>query len=199
MKKLILIVLTAVSLFTISAAGQSTLGVVWNSGTGWNTNSTMTYLYVSSNEVSRLSPRITNAPLVTTYTNIPITTNQLYSMFVTGAETNAPTIESDVSNQIRFQLLPYVRGTASKTFTMLSYTNVSWASFQLIQAPTNGVLSGTPPNITYTPTNGTGFNRDRFVYKSPEMAGGTNITYNYGIYFYWFNSAPALRDAFQVN
>jgi hypothetical protein len=92
-------------------------------------------------------------------------------------------------------MFPYYRGLANKTLVMLSYTNVAWTNFVLVLAPTNGVLSGTPPNVVYTPTNtSTYYNKDRFVYSSPEQFGGTNINYYYSVYFYWINSAPVLRE-----
>jgi len=197
MKKLILIAL-AVILYTISTAAQLTVSVIWDPGTNWNLNTIGTYLYMSTNDVyadtNRFATRVFNAPRIYTNSNVAVNTNALFSMYITAADTNNLTLESDVSNQVRFQLFPYVRGQSNQSLTLKSYTAITWAQFLISQYPTNGILSGTPPNLVYTPTNTGFFNKDRFVYKSPETFGGTNIFYTYSIYFYWFNSAPVLRE-----
>ena len=49
-----------------------------------------------------------------------------------------------------------------------------------MSAPTNGTITGTLPNVTYTPTAGfTG--TDIFVYKSPEVQNGTNVMNYYAV------------------
>jgi len=195
MKKLLILLLSFIVVFnSYSGMTNTTVGVSWDPGQYEDPTVVGTYLYISTNDISiNHQIRLFNPPLVYTNNDIPLMTNVLVSMYVTSVDTNSLD-ESIPSNQIRVEMLPYVRGVSSRTYTLKSYTNVNWSAFQLLEYPKNGVISGTLPNLTYTITNTAYFNNDKFVYKSPEVFYGTNINYYYALYFYWVNPAPVLRE-----
>lgn len=184
-------------LFTVCSFGQLTVGVAWDKGSNQNQEIIGTYIHISTNDIATTTNKLKLfvPPLIYTNDDIIITTNVLFSMYATAVDTNLPMVESDPSNQIRFQLIPFFRN-GSATFTLLSYTNVDWSKFELIEIPKNGFLSGTLPDLIYTPTNETYFRKDGFVYKSSEVFSGTNINYYYGIHIINSNKPPTLSDFF---
>ena len=113
-----------------------------------------------------------NAPLTNVTTTVEFDRVQAYRL----TAYNTAELESEPSNEVRFQMLlaaPY----ATNSFTLTGFTN--WQSAILSTPPTNGVITGTPPNIFYHRTNATAI-KDNFVYsieKRPLMSAGTNKVY----------------------
>lgn len=193
MKKLLLIVFLAL-IFNLNAFSQLTMTAFWVPGP---TNVAPTYFYISTNNIWSVTNRNDFRVLIpygiTNYTSA-VTTNRLFSMYVTTYYTNT-TAESRPSNQVRYQLFPIVRGKANYSLVALDYTGTNWFNFQIVISPTNGIISGVLPNLTYTPTNNVYFFKDRFVYKSPELFANTNILYYYSLHFINTNSPVSIQDA----
>lgn len=193
MKRLLLTVLTLLTLNT-NVSAQLTMTVFWKPG---STNLMPTYFYMSTNDIwlntNRNNLKVLVPVGLTNYIT-PITTNRLYSMYVTSLNTNT-TAETRPSNQIRYQLFPFIRGKTNYPFISLDYFGTNWSNFQIVTQPTNGIVTGTLPNLTYTPTNKAYFLKDRFVYKSPEIFAETNILYYYSVHFVNTNFPTVIQDA----
>lgn len=123
-----------------------------------------------------------------------VTTGVIYSTYVTAVSTNPPGSpiygESEPSNQIRYQRFNVHVGEAN-LLTLQGSTN--WSGAVLTVPPKHGILSGTPPNITYTPTNTITAVKDWFDYSIAETFSGTNITNFYSVHFLYPNSPPTLH------
>lgn len=180
-------------LFTACSLGQLSIGVEWDPSLNQTQEVIGTYIHVSTNDITTTTDKLKLfvSPLMTN-NDVVITTNVLFSMYATAVDTNT-FLESEPSNQIRFQLIPFIRNNPMP-FTMLSYTNVNWSEFELIVLPENGYLSGTPPNLIYIPTNKTHFIKDGFMYKSSEIFSDTNVNYYYEIHLINSNKPPTLFD-----
>lgn len=101
-------------------------------------------------------------------------------------------LESDFSNQIRYQYF-YVNANKATPLVLGDSGTTNFANFLLISSPTNGIITGTPPNVTFSPTVGfTG--KDSFSYKSPELFNEINITNGYGIYKVDINVPPNIKS-----
>ena len=129
-------------------------------------------------------------------TNIPVPINEVtqkvsvglvYSAFCTAVSTNS--LESKPSNQIRYQRFLTIIG---KPNIIILQGSSDWSQTVLTVAPTNGILSGTPPNMTYQPTNFIYAVKDFFVYKTPDMSSGDNITNWYSVHFLYGNNPPII-------
>ena len=107
---------------------------------------------------------------------------------------NTAGLESDPSNEIRFQML-LAAPDATNSFTLTGFTN--WQSAILTRPPTNGVITGTPPNIFYRRTNATAI-KDNFVYsieKQPLVSAETNVITNYfSVHYINPNMTPTITD-----
>ena len=113
-----------------------------------------------------------NAPNTNITTTIDI--GPTYAYHLTAYNTSG--LESDPSNEVRFRML-LAAPNVTNAFTLTGFTN--WQSAILTRPPTNGVITGTPPNIFYRRTNATAI-KDNFTYsieKRPVMSDGNNKTY----------------------
>lgn len=151
-----------------------------------------TAVYVSTNSFT-LTNAVVNVPDPLNIVTQTVFYGPVYSFFVTAVATNS--LESEVSNQIRYQ-----RFLASidqdNLLTLGGSTN--WANAVITIGPSNGVLSGVLPNMTYRPTNYQNAIKDCFVVQIPETFGtktnGTpeNITNWYSVHFVYRNFPPLL-------
>lgn len=119
------------------------------------------YLYESLNffEVDPLAP-LQDIDEAYTNTTAMIEIGQIHAFHLTAYNTYG--LESDPSNEIRFQLLTLPsKGTNANDMLMLGFTN--WASAVLTKPPTNGIIVGVPPNIQYYRTNFASY-KDGFIY-----------------------------------
>ena len=112
-------------------------------------------------------------------TKISVSTGPVYSFYVTAYDTNK--LESDPSNQIRYQQFLIKTGIGRKNPIRLSGTT-NWATATLVQVPKTGVFTGNPPDIKYFVTGFLPTGRDRFVYKLSETWQGEYITNYYEVY-----------------
>jgi hypothetical protein len=93
-----------------------------------------------------------------TSTTTTVELGSVYAYHLTAYNTAG--LESDPSNEIRFQLLLASPNTTNN-FTLTGFTN--WQSAVLTEYPTNGTLTGTPPDLVYIKTNPLAI-KDGFVY-----------------------------------
>jgi hypothetical protein len=128
---------------------------------GWNPNtepdlagyrmyqSTNFFNTPSTNFITVIAPS-TNASSVVDFDNV-------YAYHLTAYNTTG--LESEPSNEIRFQLL-MASPRLTNSFTLTGFTN--WQSAILTKPPTNGIITGNPPNISYRRTNATAI-KDNFT------------------------------------
>jgi hypothetical protein len=124
-------------------------------------------------------------------TNVTLVTSPsvVYEAYVTGLSTNNN--ESDASGMVRFQNF-YVSGIGKSTpLTLGDLGTTNFPGFVLKQQPTNGVITGTAPNVIFTPSQTFG-SKDMFVYSSPATFQGYNITNYYGVIKTLTNKPPTL-------
>jgi hypothetical protein len=116
---------------------------------------------------------------LTTNITVALDLTTVYQFYVTAYNTNA--LESEPSNQVRYQGY-LVNGNKKPTALVLADPiSTNFASYVLISLPTNGTITGTPPNIVFTPSPGFGI-KDSFAYRSPELFEDMNITNYYSVY-----------------
>jgi hypothetical protein len=153
------------SLIAFSATAQTTVTLAWN---GSPDASVVSYnLYYKAISATNLS--VASVP----GTNVVISVQPyvLYEYFVTAV--NNVGLESDTSNKIRTEMM-FINGNGKPTFiTLLDVGTTNFPLFQLVLGVQNGTLTGTPPNLTYTPTNNIG--KDFASYASPEQFAGSNV------------------------
>ena len=145
-------------------------------------------LYQSTDYFSSTNRVVENVGNITMRV-INVENGPLYSLYVTAYNTSG--LESRPSNQIRYQRLLAHAGRPN-TFTLLGATN--WSGARLINSPTNGILSGTLPTITYTPTNTISKTGDVLEYEIQELWEGYNITNYYSIRFVYDNTPPTISE-----
>lgn len=132
----------------------------------------------------------------TNFVDVGNVTNATYELKTSGTTAfyitayNTAKLESDPSNELRFRLLlATAASNITNSFTLTGFTN--WQSAILTKSPTNGIITGTPPNIFYRSTNVTA-TKDNFTYsiqKQP-MAGTEHPVTNYFTVYYLFPNTP---------
>lgn len=101
----------------------------------------------------------------------------VYQYYVTAMSDTG--IETEPSNQVRFQYF-HVNASKPTSLTLGDVGTANFPSFVLITNTVAGTLTGTAPSVTFTPTL-SGFKKDSFVYKSPELYQGLNVTNYYAV------------------
>lgn len=143
----------------------------------WKSSTNFTYF--TTNVVGQQNTNVT----------IPSVPYLVYQAYVTSYTFDE--FESDPSNMVRFQFI-FVNGIGKTTIlTLGDFNNSNFSGFVLVSSPTNGVISGVAPNVTFSPSSNFG-NVDMFVYKSPEMWMGQNITNYYCVLKTIINKPPLL-------
>lgn len=188
MKKILATVL-AVAMLTLGVVAQSTndpkvMKVRWDATP--DTVATGYSLYhkpVSSNSFT-----MTNiVGRLTTNAAIAVVPNVVYELYVTAKSDTG--LESDPSNKIRGQNI-LVNGFGKLTsITLLDAGTTNFPGFVFSGGSSNGVTTGTAPNLTYTATNTVG--KDMLVFKLPEIYMGFPVTNFYGLYRA-MNNAPTI-------
>lgn len=180
MKKLLAILTVIVGMLTYSIAAQSTnnpnvMKVRWDAPN--DTNVVGYSLYYKTLAATNFST--TNiVGLANTNAALPVVVNTVYEIYVTAKDAGG--LESDPSNKIRGQNI-LVNGFGKLTpITLLDASNTNFIGFVFSSGASNGVVTGTAPNLTYTATNTVG--KDMLVFKSPESFLGIPVTNYYGIY-----------------
>lgn len=173
MKKLFFLFFVAFKIYA-----QSTVTLAWDA----NEDTTVTGLKLyTSTDFFNLDSSVTEIPNTTTF-NLNVETDQTYSAFITA--TNAAGLESEPSNTVRFTKFILTQRTNifdfSDTITISETNNIS-------EYPTNGIIYGEFPNITYVYTNSFVSAKDFFKVQS---AVSTNTIDNY----YLFTIAFTLPD-----
>jgi fibronectin type 3 domain-containing protein len=144
-------------------------------------------VYVSTNSFQSVAfTNIVDFP--TTTNRVPVQPNIGYSFYVTAKNTAG--LESDPSTVLYYTQVAVKPNTPNNL--ILTGTN-DWTGATLFSAPTNGTISGTLPNLTYTVTN-LAASVDRLSYKIPST--GTNANYYYTVNFIFPNSPPSIRLQF---
>ena len=130
----------------------------------------------------------TNTVGSTTLTStIPVVSGPLYAITATAFNTSG--LESDYSQQLRYQLF---RSYTKITNNLVLLGSSNWPTAILRRSPTNGILSGAPPNLQYRVTNTIiGISRDYFIYEISDS--GVASTNYYSIHFIVPNSPPRIR------
>lgn len=176
-------ILIAMSALTVTA--QNSIKASWNASL--DTNATSYSLYSKTAAATNFTTT-TLVGILNTNASIPAIPYTLYELYVSARDVNA--LESDPSNKVRTENV-YVNGIGNPTsITLLDVGILNFSGFVLTSAPTNGILTGNPPNVVYT-TTGNG-NKDVIVYKSPEIFAGSNITNYYSIYKAFINNPPVI-------
>lgn len=157
--------------FASSAQTTNSIRVMWDRNPESDIASYLVYYKTPSTPLGVVNAGTNNIAV------IPISPGGVYEIYVTAR--NVSGIESDGSNKIRYQML-YVNGNALPTPLILGDFNTTnnFSGFSLLTSTTNGTVTGTVPRITYTSSNSA--RRDTLVYRSPEIASGTNIVNYYG-------------------
>lgn len=102
---------------------------------------------------------------------------------------NTSGLESDPSNQIRFEHLP-VNRLITNHFTIKGYSSFDGAI--LVKSTKHGVLEGYPPNIYYYCTNKYAY-KDEFIYSIP-VAGLDPITNYFILQILYPNTPPTISE-----
>jgi hypothetical protein len=138
----------------------------------------------------------TNSFVTTTVTNVGNVTQKdcfvvngvLYSFYATAYDTNG--IESDPSNMLKYYRRTVVIG---RTNVVQLMGDMNWVGAELVVSPTNGVLSGTPPNLFYFTFSTNAGGMDKFTYKIADIFHGQNITNYYSVHFLRVIGPPVVR------
>jgi hypothetical protein len=185
MKK-ILIVLSLLCVLLNANAASKTITIAWDANPELDILGYKNYNSTNAFVTTNAAVLVTNA---LTYT-MPIEIGPVYSLYVTAINTVG--LESDPSAQLRYQEhLVYPK----KTNNIVLAGTTNWVGAVLSMSPTNGILTGTPPNIIYTPTNITATS-DIIQYKIATISGGTNVLNYYKFAFVYVNSPPNIRLQF---
>ena len=180
MKKIFALVIMMYAFLVVTLAAQNTnpytMKVAWTGSPDANVVAYSLY-YKNVSATSFSSINLVGA--ATTNAAIGVTPGVIYELYVIAKDANE--VESDPSNKIHGQNI-LVNGFGKPTFiTLLDAGTTNFSSFVLSSgSSSNGIVSGTPPNITYTATNIVG--KDMMVYKSPETFSGQFVTNYYGLF-----------------
>jgi len=173
--------LTAVA-NTVPVAAAQTVSVTYNTATSITlaaTNSPISYAVASSPTHGTLGT--VSSTGVVTYTP---TINYYGTDSFTFTATNAGGTSSPAT--ISITVLPAAPVTSNQTLTVvyntatpftLSATGSGTITYSVITNPTHGVLSGTTPNLTYTPTTNY-IGTDSFTFKANNGTDSNTSTYN---------------------
>ena len=177
----------AMSLGTVAA--QSTVTLAWDpspdAGVGGY------YIYYKTVAAPSFATTNVIGQATTNVTIQGIVVNTVYQFYATAYSTNG--LESDTSNQVRYQYFQ-VNGSGKPTALTLGDVGTSnFAGFLLVSAPTNGLVSGNPPNVIFSP-NGSFTGKDAFSYRNPELFAGVNITNTYAVYKVGINTPPRIKS-----
>lgn len=160
------------SFFTISLSAAS-VSLEWDKST--NTDVAGYKLSVSTNDFLTTITNIDVPSVNTTNYTISLVDGPVYSFKMVCY--NVSGLTSEDSNKIRYEQKTAIIGITN-LFTLRGGTN--WAGAILRKSPTNGVISGTPPTITYRTTNVPASMRDGLEYQLDSYQG-VPVTNYYGI------------------
>ena len=182
-KKLLLLASIFILGVQLLTAAQPQITVTYAPPTNIIAQVTNYNLYISTNAFTNILSQTAIG------TNGTVTTNVNYgvatSLYFTAVDTNG--LETLPSNELRTQPFQVLFGKPN-ALALLGGTN--WTGATVVTAPSNGTLTGTPPNVTYTPTNASA-TKDMVVYTLPnEIAYGSPITNYYALKFVFPNSPP---------
>jgi len=185
MKKTLLSLLISVFTLVATVNAQNSIKVSWDASSDINVTSYS--LYYKTAAATNFSSATIVGRLNTTAT-LSATPYTLYEFYITAKDVN--NLESDNSNKIRVENV-YVNGQGKATvLTLLDVGTTNFSQFLLSVFPLNGLLTGTPPTVSYTSTNSIA--KDLFAYRSPEIFSAQNITNYYGVYRALTNKPPTI-------
>ena len=172
MKKLLTILATLMATITLAVAATNNpniMKVAWDATADVGVGSYSLYFktiaatnYSTTNLVGR----------TTTNAAITVVPNVVYELYITAKAAN--NLESDPSNKIRGQNILVNGFGKSTSITVFDAFPTNVPLFQLTSTSSNGIVTGTLPNLVYTPTNTVG--KDMLVFKSPEVFVGLYVT-----------------------
>jgi hypothetical protein len=145
-------------------------------------------VYFSTNYFANVNWRV-NIPYPLNLITQAVTIGPIYSAFVTAV--GSSTLESKPSNQIRYQRF---LATIGKTNLITLQGSTNWNEASLVEYPKYGILSGTPPNLTYQPTSFIYTVKDYFTYRIPETFEGYDVINYYSVHFRYGNNPPIIQQ-----
>lgn len=162
MKELLLLFFTAFKIYA-----QTTVTLAWDA----NEDTTVTglKLYTSTNFFQ--DALITDLPNTTTF-DFSVNSNTTYSIYLTA--TNAAGLESEPSNKVRFT--KFFSNNRTNVFDLSSTVSPIADTNNISVYPTNGIIYGEFPYITYVYTNSIASTKDYFKISTGEL---TNVVDNY--------------------
>jgi hypothetical protein len=146
-------------------------------------------VYISTNGFPNINANVIVIPYPSTTAVVSVESGPLYSIYVTAVSTNG--LESIPSNQIRYQKL---LAQVGRTNFLTLHGASNWVGAKIIANPTNGILSGTPPNLVYYPINTILQVKDTLDYELSELWQETNIVNYYTIKFLYDNTPPKITE-----
>jgi hypothetical protein len=183
-------ILTLLGLVLLTSTSfADTINIAWDKPSP--TNGILGYkVYTSLNQFTSILA--TNTVVGVNSTNVILTTTNgvVYSYYVTAYDTNTPPIESIPSNQIRYSS---TNVTVGKVNTLTLTGAASWTGATLGVFPTNGTLSGTAPNLTYSITNFPAKTTDWFTYQIADQFNASPVVNYYFLKYQYVNTPPNLR------
>jgi len=175
----------ALLLMSLNSFAQ-TITLAWDA----NEDVTITGLKLYTGPVSGPYSTVTEIAANSTTFDIPVVFSNVYSFYLTA--TNAAGLESEPSNSVRFMLLQLENSLTNQVD--VSVSAIDWSGAEIVNSPQHGILSGSPPFLTYVYTNLSALtNKESFGIKTADISSGTNIINFYSLRINLTEPLPPLQ------